>query len=64
MKSNYIINGFQQTVQERFSAQSKALNEACMRRLVQLRVENTDASKKSNGIWRDRFCRELRSTKR
>ena len=45
MKSNYIINGFQQTVQERFSAQSKALNEACMRRLVQLRVENTDASK-------------------
>ncbi len=45
MKSNYIINGFQQTVQERFSAQSKALNEACMRRLAQLRVENTDASK-------------------
>ena len=45
MKSNYIINGFQQTVQERFSAQSKALNEACMRRLAQLRVENKDASK-------------------
>ena len=45
MKSNYIIKGFQQTVQERFSAQSKALNEACMRRLAQLRVENTDASK-------------------
>lgn len=45
MKSNYIINGFQRTVQERFSAQSKALNEACMRRLAQLRVENKDASK-------------------
>ena len=45
MKSNYIINGFQQTVQERFSAQSKALNEACMRRLAQLRMENKDASK-------------------
>ena len=45
MKTNYIIKGFQQTVQERFSAQSKALNEACMRRLAQLRVENTDASK-------------------
>ena len=36
MKSNYIINGFQRTVQERFSAQ---------RRLAQLRVENKDASK-------------------
>lgn len=45
MKLNYIIKGFQQTVQERFSAQSKALNEACLRRLTQLRVENTDASK-------------------
>lgn len=45
MKSNYIIKGFQQTVQGRFSAQSKALNEACLRRLAQLRAENTDASK-------------------
>ena len=45
MKTNYIIKGFQQTVQERFSAQSKALNEACMRRLAQLRMENTDAPK-------------------
>lgn len=44
MKSNYIIKGFQQTVQERFLAQSKALNEACLKRLAQLRVENTDAS--------------------
>ncbi len=45
MKSNYIIKGFQQTVQERFSAQSKALNKVCLRRLAQLRVENTDAPK-------------------
>lgn len=45
MKSNYIVKGFQQTVQERFPAQSKALNEACMRRLAQLHVDNTDASK-------------------
>ena len=45
MKSNYIVKGFQQTVRERFSAQSKALNEACMRRLAQLCMEPTDASK-------------------
>lgn len=45
MKSNYIITGFQRTVQERFPAQRKDLNEACLRRLAQLRVENADATK-------------------
>lgn len=45
MKSNYIINGFQQTVKERFPAQDIALNEACLSRLAKLCAENAGASK-------------------
>lgn len=45
MKSGYIIKDFQKTVQERFPAQSKALNEACLGRFARLCAENAGASK-------------------
>lgn len=45
MKKNYIVEGFQNTVSERFPAQKDELYIALNKRLSELRLENADASK-------------------
>lgn len=45
MKKNYIVEGFQNTVSERFPSQKDELYTALNKRLSELRLENADASK-------------------